>query len=105
VDVDVDDAVFMCVPDVSWSDAGLDFDELRVLRAVDGVSSVVLLASSLDMPRDQVRSVLNFLASRGVVSVDEPDAALEGSSGFFRRRGADDDEELEFEFQRVTQVA
>jgi hypothetical protein len=87
-----DDVVLHCVPNVSWSEARVDFDELSVLQSVDGVASVLMLESFLDMPREQLRSILFLLLSRGVLAVCAPivrelPASLEtiGNSGFFAR--------------------
>jgi len=83
-----DDLVLRCVPDVSWSEARLDFDELYVLRNIDGVAPVLLLESFVDLPREQLRSILFLLLSRGIVAVApsalEVDSVI-GTSGFFSR--------------------
>lgn len=83
----LDDLVPVCVPDVSWSEARLDFDELHVIRNVDAVSPVLLLETIVDMPRDQLRSILALLISRGILTVSEPFA---NASGFFARPTQED---------------
>lgn len=85
----LDNVVLTIVPDVPWSEAKLDYDELRVLGAVDGISPVLLLESLLDMPREQLRSILFLLLNRGIVSMCVPDRESLGISGFFRRNADD----------------
>jgi hypothetical protein len=81
-----EDLVLRCVPDVSWSEARLDFDELYVLRNIDGVAPVLLLESFVDLPREQLRSILFLLISRGIVAIAPPALpSILGTSGFFAR--------------------
>lgn len=89
-----DDLVLRCVPDVSWSEARLEFDELYVLRKIDGVAPVLLLESFVDLPREQLRSILFLLISRGIVAVAPPAMpSIIGTSGFFGR-GPEADQKL-----------
>jgi hypothetical protein len=82
-----DDLVLRCVPDVSWLEARLDFDELLVLRAVDGVSPILLLESFVDVPAEQLRSILYMLLARGIVAISRPPMpGVIGTSGFFSKR-------------------
>jgi len=64
-----DDVVLQCVPDISWSEAQLDFDELNVMRNVDSVSSVLMLEAFLNVPREELRSILCTLIARGVLVI------------------------------------
>jgi hypothetical protein len=72
--------VLRCVPDISWSDAQLDFDELNVMRNIDSVSSVLMLEAFLNIPREELRSILCTLIARGILTICEPST---GRSGFY----------------------
>jgi hypothetical protein len=81
-----DDLVLRCVPDVSWSEARLDFDELYVLRNIDGVAPLLLLESFVDLPREHLRSILFLLLSRGIVAfAPSATTSVIATSGFFGR--------------------
>jgi hypothetical protein len=81
----LDNVVLELVPDVSWSQAKLEYDELLVLGAIDGVSPVLLLESMLGLRREKLRSILFLLLSRGVLAVCAPEREPLGTSGFVRR--------------------
>jgi hypothetical protein len=81
----VDNVVLEQVPNVSWSEAKLEYEDLRVLRAIDGVSPVLLLESLLAVPREQLRSILFLLLSRGIVAVTAPERERLATSGVVRR--------------------